>query len=280
MPSNRAYLELLAHNRDISEYEMVLRCNLVAIDNDGKIVAFNGHGLNTEEMRNAARVCDNILKDIEFLHLSEYRNLLIMNKEQSVLQMPIAPPHESIGESYKDLLQELRETSLSINYLLKEAHKRLEQFARNGVYYELYPWGASERIILPSFAKLHGLSGAVVCKAEIVKGIGKALGMNVVVPHGATGDVDTVVQEKADAALRLLHNHDFVLVHFNGTDEAAHRYDYEGKAAFIEQIDSCFVKYIVDNYKQPLRIVICGDHVTSSVTGKHGRCNSCSSLRY
>ena len=27
-PTNRAYLELLAHGRDISEYEMVLRCNL------------------------------------------------------------------------------------------------------------------------------------------------------------------------------------------------------------------------------------------------------------
>ena len=26
MPQNRAYLELLAHGRDISEYEMVLRC--------------------------------------------------------------------------------------------------------------------------------------------------------------------------------------------------------------------------------------------------------------
>ena len=26
-PRNRAYLELLAHDRDISEYEMVLRCN-------------------------------------------------------------------------------------------------------------------------------------------------------------------------------------------------------------------------------------------------------------
>ena len=30
MPQNRAYLELLAHGRDISEYEMVLRCNLAA----------------------------------------------------------------------------------------------------------------------------------------------------------------------------------------------------------------------------------------------------------
>lgn len=271
MPKNRAYLELLAHDRDISEYEMVLRCNLVAVDTEGKLTAFNGQGLNPEEMRSAAQACNDILKDIEFLHLSEYRNLLIMNKEQSVLNLHITPPHESVGESYQALLQELMSTSLSVSYFLQEAHKRLEPFARNGVHYELYPWGASERTILPSFKELHGFNGAAVCKAEIVKGIAKALGMKVVVPRGATGDVDTDIQAKADITLQLLQEHEFILAHFNGTDEAAHRYDYEGKAAFIEQIDKQFVEYIVKNCGQPTKIIICGDHVTSSVTGKHGR---------
>lgn len=271
MPNNRAYLELLAHDRDISEYEMVLRCNLVAVDSAGKLVAFNGQGLSPEEMCRAAYVCNDIFKDIEFLHLSEYRNLLIMNKEQSVLKLSIAPPHESVGENYRELLNELMDTSLSVSYLLQEAHKRLEPFARNGVHYELYPWGASDRIILPSFKELHGFSGAVVCKAEIVKGIAKALGMKAITPMGATGDVDTDIQAKAQATVQLLQDNDFVLAHFNGSDEAAHRYDYQGKAAFIEHIDRLFIEYIEKNYSQPLKIIICGDHVTSSVTGKHGR---------
>ena len=34
MPKNRAYLELLAHNRDISDEDMVLRCNLAVRDDD------------------------------------------------------------------------------------------------------------------------------------------------------------------------------------------------------------------------------------------------------
>lgn len=271
MPGNRAYLELLAHDRDISEYEMVLRCNLVAVDEEGRLTAFNGQGLSPEEMRSAADACNDILKDIEFLHLSEYRNLLIMNKEQSVLELPIAPPHESVGENYSDLVGGLCKTSLSVSYLLQEAHKRLLPFAKNGVHYELYPWGASERTILPSFEELHGFKGAAVCKAEIVKGIGRALGMEVAVPAGATGDVDTDIHAKAESTLNLLQEKDFVLAHFNGSDEAAHRYDYKEKSAFIEQIDSLFIDYIVKNYSQPLKIIICGDHVTSSVTGKHGR---------
>lgn len=274
MPGNRAYLELLAHDRDISEYEMVLRCNLVAVDADGKLAGFNGQGLTPEEMRCAANACNDILKDIEFLHLSEYRNLLIMNKEQSVLELQVIPPHESVGENYYDLIDDLAQTSLSVSYLLQEAHKRLETFARNGLHYELYPWGASERTILPSFKELHGFHGAAVCKAEIVKGIGKALGMDVVVPDGATGDVDTDIKAKLEATLELLKEHEFVLAHFNGTDEAAHRYDYGNKAAFIEQIDSQFVSEILKRYNNSLKIVVCGDHVTSSVTGKHGRGNT------
>lgn len=271
IPANRAYLELLAHDRDISEYEMVLRCNLVAVDEEGRLAAFNGQGLSFTEMHSAARACNDILKDIEFLHLSEYRNLLIMNKEQSVLGLSIAPPHESVGESYDELLKELMATSLSVSYFLQEAHKRLEPFAKNGLHYELYPWGPSERTTLPSFQELHGFEGAAVCKAEIVKGIGRALGMKVVVPAGATGDVDTDITAKAEAAVKLLQDNSFVLAHFNGSDEAAHRYDHKGKAAFIEQIDKQFVQYILKNYSEPLKIIICGDHVTSSVSGKHGR---------
>ena len=71
IPHNRAYLELLAHNRDISEYEMVLRCNLAAVDADGRLAAFNGQGLTPLEMQQAAKQCDGILKDIAFIHLSE-----------------------------------------------------------------------------------------------------------------------------------------------------------------------------------------------------------------
>ena len=69
-PTNRAYLELLAHGRDISEYEMVLRCNLVSIDKDNTLVSFNGQGLSAESMAEAAKACDEFWQGIEFMHLS------------------------------------------------------------------------------------------------------------------------------------------------------------------------------------------------------------------
>lgn len=269
IPHNRAYLELLANNRDVSEYEMVLRCNLTAIDESGRLAAFNGQGLTAREMAKVAQACDSVLKDIEFIHLSEYRNLLVMNKEASVLSCPVAPPHESVGENAAALLAPLRKMSLSINYFLQETAKRLAPFAHDGLHYELYPWGASARQGMPSFNSLHGLRGGAVCKAEIVIGIAKALGMDVLTPVTATGDVDTDIAAKAEGALTLLAQDDFVIAHFNGSDEAAHRYDYQAKADFITRIDEQFMQTLAAKYKEPLKVVICGDHVTSSVTGKH-----------
>lgn len=271
MPRNRAYLELLANGRDVSEYEMVLRCNLVAVDAAGYLAGFNGAGLTAEQMQEAAQLCDGILKDIEFIHLSEYRNLLIMSKEAKVLNCKIKPPHESVGEHLEELLSDLKHSSLAVKYLLQEAEERLKKFAHDGLHYSLYPWGVSSRQTLPSFYNLHKLRGGVVCKAEIVRGIGKALGMEVRVPRGATGDVDTNLRSKAEATLELLQQYDFVVAHFNGTDEAAHRYDALEKVAFIERIDKEFLGTVLNAVEEPLKIVICGDHVTSSVTGKHDR---------
>lgn len=76
-------MELLAHDRDISEYEMVLRCNLISIDGTGRIVSFNAQGLTAAEMEEAVLIADAFCTNIEFLHLSHYRNLLIVDKSRT-----------------------------------------------------------------------------------------------------------------------------------------------------------------------------------------------------
>lgn len=269
MPRNRAYLELLAYNRDISEYEMVLRCNLAVIDKKDNLVAFNGRGLTAKQMKAAANACNNILPEIEFIHLSEYRNLLIMDKQPIVLDCHVQPPHESLGEHVENLLEPLKQKSFVLSYFLELANKKLSSFSYGGFRYILYPWGAAARQKLPSFFSLHGIKGGVVCKAEIVAGMAKALDMELLIPPGVTGDIDTDIISKAKGTMKLLKDNTFVITHFNGADEAAHRYDYQAKSDFISRIDKEFLQFIAAAYKEPLKILICGDHATSSLTGKH-----------
>ena len=268
-PAHRAYLELLAQGRDISEYEMVLRCNIVSIDEEGRLVSFNGMGLTPAEKKEIAAKHNHILQEIEFLHLSDYRNLLLLPYDPNVLASSTAAPHESMGLKVESLLAELQASCLELRLFLKESARILQPYARQGLHYALYPWGPSARTTLPSFARLNGQQGALVGKAEIVQGIGKALQMQVpALPH-ATGDTDTDLAEKLQVTLQMLQQYPFVVTHFNGADEASHRHDYEGKAAFIEKIDREFVGPLLTVWTEPLKILVCGDHVTSSVTGRH-----------
>ena len=270
-PGNRAYLELLAQNRDISEYEMVLRCNVISQDSSGRLVSFNGMGLTSREAEEMAKAVSSLSPDIEFIHLSGYRNLLVMDRSEAVLQVQTAPPHESMGLPVEELLSELKEASLSMRVFMQETGAMLQRYNRNDLIYRLYPWGASCRTEIPSFETLNGLQGALVCQTEIVRGIGKALKMEVPELSYCTADIDTNVREKLAVTRDMLKKYPFVMTHFNGTDEAAHRHDYEGKADFISRIDKEFLEPLLDNSESPMRIVICGDHVTSSVTGKHTR---------
>lgn len=271
-PMNRAYLELLAHERDISEYEMVLRCNLISVDANDTLISFNGQGLSPQDMAEAAAACNEFWQGIEFMHLSMYRNLLVLDKDRRILDAcDIQPPHESMGENINILLREVKEKSLLLKHFVEGTAKKLERFSRDGIRYMLYPWGPSERKALPSFAVLHGLQGAAVCEAEIVRGIAKGLQLETPKIKGATADIDTDIAAKMQITLELLKKNEFVLTHFNGADEAAHRYDYQGKANFISAIDKEFLGPILETVKEPLCIVICGDHVTSSVSGKHNK---------
>lgn len=269
-PQNRACLELLAQNIELSNNELALRANLVSIDSEGELVSFNAMGLSDFEKDKACKLVSELNNGVSFIHLSSYKNTLIIKKEKKTCSdILINPPHESVGGNYFLLMEELIEKNPTIKTFLETSAKVLEKFSRNGVSYRIYPWGVSERTELKSFYDRFKLKGAVVCNAEIVKGMAIALGMDLKELIFSTGDYDTNLIEKAEKTIEALKENDFVLTHFNGTDELSHRYDYQGKVKMLERIDNEFFKKIINEYKEPVKIWISGDHGTSSITGKH-----------
>lgn len=260
IPCNRAYLEAVAAGVSIGKDEAVLRCNMISLK-DGKLDSFNGKNLTCEEMHRAAMRVQ-AEEDMRFEHLSEYRNLIVVKKSSEVLLLKDIHPHENVGIAEDYLLENLS----GVHALRKFAEKN--RFALNGRDYMFYPWGVSFPAKLPAFSELHNKSCSCVCSAPIVKGIAKAMKIDLADLKNATGDVDTDLKEKAAAALKESYSHDVVLVHINGTDEASHRKDLDGKIRFIERIDSEFFKEIKENFKFS-DITVLSDHQTSTVTGKH-----------
>ncbi len=268
-PKSRAALELLAHSRVLGEDEVVLRCNLVAVE-DKKLISFNGGGLTKQEMKTVSEQAAGITSNIDFIHLSGYRNLLVMNKKDFYsLDCLTYPPHESLGEDIESLLGELCRSSEVLRNFLPNNEVRSHGEEGKQYQYVFYPWGIAEKSKLPTFQELHGISGAAVCGAEIAKGIALALGLYVPEMEGLTADIDTNLVLKAESACSLLEEYDFVFVHINGLDEASHRYDVNEKIRFIEKVDKEFVAYVVNNLDSETNIFICADHATSPLTGKH-----------
>ena len=67
------------------------------------------------------------------MHLSEYRNLLILDNDRQILHdCYIAPPHESMGLNIDMLLSDLKARSLLLKTFIDETTEKLKPFARNG----------------------------------------------------------------------------------------------------------------------------------------------------
>ena len=90
--------------------------------------------------------------------------------------------------------------------------------------------------------------------------------MAVHLPPGSTGDTDTDLAAKVEAALALAKRLPLVLLHINGADEAAHRKDREEKEAFLGQVDRLVVEPLAQS---GLPLLVTSDHSTSCRTGGH-----------
>lgn len=127
----------------------------------------------------------------------------------------------------------------------------------------IWLWGCGGKPTMPLFETEFGIKGAVISAVDLIKGIGKIIGLKVPEVEGANGYYDTNYLGKAEAALAALEDCDFVFVHIEATDEAGHNQDLRMKIACLERIDKLIVGTIVERLKnKDFRILITPDHPT------------------
>jgi 2,3-bisphosphoglycerate-independent phosphoglycerate mutase len=128
----------------------------------------------------------------------------------------------------------------------------------------IWLWGQGKRAQMERFQKRFGLKGATITAVDLVKGLSKLIGFDLINVPGATGFIDTNYQGKASAAIEALKEYDIVFVHIEAPDEASHNGNAEMKKKAVEQID----KYIVGPVLEALqdyeswRILVMPDHPT------------------
>ena len=278
--SGRGPLEAANLGVTLGEEDLAFRCNLIT-EGEGKLFDYSaGHIPNKEAKILIAEINEKLGTDkIEFFFCTSYRNLMVMRgvKSLGLEKLTYHAPHDIMGENISKYLPRGKNSEL-IADLIKRSKDILGGHEINKVRIDLgespanmiWLWGPGPAPSIPPFKELFGINGAVISAVDLIKGIGKIIGLRVLDVEGANGYYDTNYLGKARAALSALESHDFVFVHIEATDEAGHNQDLRMKIACLERIDKMVVGTIYEELKgQNFRILVCPDHPTPIAKRTH-----------
>ncbi|HSV42996.1 MAG TPA: cofactor-independent phosphoglycerate mutase, partial [Candidatus Bathyarchaeia archaeon] len=273
--TGRAPLEAANLGIDLADNQIAFRCNLVALDETIMRDYSAGHISNEEaatliEALNQQTPEDNV----RFYAGKSYRHLMILTTH-SVKQFAAircTPPHDIIGKDIQKYLPKGGNEALFLLKLMERSRDILGKHPINQVRVDLgdnpgnaiWLWGQGIKPQLPSFQELYGLKGAIISAVDLVNGIGRLAGLEIITVPGATGYYDTNYKGKAEYALAALKNNDFVFIHIEAPDEAGHNGDAKAKIAAIEAIDQDIVGTVLNHFgpHDEVRIMVLPDHPT------------------
>jgi len=275
--SGRAPLEAAAQNIQLSANDWVFRCNLITIADERMADHSAGH-ISTEE---ATTLINQLAADINESHITfypglSYRHLCVINGIQ--FKVETSPPHDIIGQKVSKHMPRGKNAAV-LTEIMKRSRKVFADHEVNKVRMDLgenpvssvWLWGQGQRTIMERFSKRHGLKGAAITAVDLVKGIAKLIGFDLIDVEGATGYIDTNYKGKGQAAIEALREYDLVFVHIEAPDEASHSGNANAKKKAIEMIDTHVVGPLHEALKRydSYRILVMPDHLTPVETRAH-----------
>jgi len=273
--SGRAPLEAANIGVQIQPNEVAFRTNFVTVV-DGKMVDYSAGHISTQEAEYLIDDLNNELASdsLRFYTGTSYRHLLVIKTDapEAFMSLKCTPPHNIIGEPIQDwlpqgdpmakkVLHELMERSIEV--LAKSDVNKVRIDLKENPATMIWLWGQGVGKEMPVFNQRYGISGAIISAVDLLKGLGKKIGLEVIEVEGATGYYDTNYKGKAQAALNALEHKDFVMVHLEAPDEAGHNGHLEEKIKSLERFDASIVAPILEGVRHTdFRILISPDHPT------------------
>lgn len=272
--TGRGPLEAANLGIELSEQDVAFRCNLVTARDDTLVDYSAGH-IRSEEAATLIKFIDEKLGSVrvKFFPGVSYRHLMVVKSGLAdyLDETRCLAPHDISGASISKNLPRGKSADFLIK-LIQESRKLLESHEINLVRIDLkenpanmiWLWGQGRKPDFPKFFDKFGVNGSIISAVDLLKGLGKLLGLDVINVPGATGYYDTDYQGKANAALAALKKDDFVFVHIEAADEAGHNGDLREKITAIERFDQMVVGTILNAFKNKpnFRILVLPDHAT------------------
>lgn len=281
----RGPIEAVSQDIPLKENDVAWRCNLVTVEN-GILKDYSAGHIENEVSKQLMECLQFKLgnEKISFYPGVSYRNLLLLHGKEFSDKIKFFKPDSNQGEPVDQLKlkpfddsKEAVETVIFLESIMEEAGKILSENPLNkgkeNPANRIWPWSPGRKPSFESFSdKYAGKKGAVISAVDVIFGIAKCAGMDVIKVAGATGYIDTNYKGKAEAAVEALKDHDFVYLHVEAIDECSHMGNLELKMKAIEDFDSKIVGPVMSALKdEKVTFAILPDHPVPIKLKKHTR---------
>jgi 2,3-bisphosphoglycerate-independent phosphoglycerate mutase len=270
--TGRAPFEAASMNVDLRPNDLAFRLNFVTLERNYTVMGdHSADHITTQEAHEIAR---SLAFEAERLGLLlvpgvSYRNLLVWRDGPD--GMVTYPPHDIPGKDISKYLPTGPGSDVLLRLIIK-SWKILEEHPVNlrrlgrcqGPANSVWPWGQGRPPRMQPLKDRFGISGSVVAAVDLVRGIGKYAGLEIIQVPGATGYLDTNYQGKVQAALESLKEKDFVFLHVEAPDEAGHSGQLDLKIKAIEDFDEKIVEPVLAGLQEfsKWRVLLTPDHRT------------------
>ncbi|MBP7215841.1 MAG: cofactor-independent phosphoglycerate mutase [Candidatus Omnitrophica bacterium] len=279
--SGRGSLEAANLGVTLEEDDVAFRCNLITVEGDTLVDYSAGH-ISSKEAADIIHCIDAQLgsQRIKFYPGVSYRHLMVVKGGalQGLHDLACKPPHDITGQDISKNLPRGKKAE-EIIQLMEQSRAILAKHDINQVRIDLkenpanmiWLWGQGKKPAMPKFVEKFNITGSVISAVDLIKGLGRILGLDVINVKGATGYYDTNYEGKAKAALQSLRHHDFVFVHVEAPDEAGHNGDLREKITAIERFDQFVVGAFLQAFKNKpdFRLLVLPDHATPVALKTH-----------
>lgn len=238
---------------DVLEGDIAFRCNFSTANDEGIILDRRAGRIRerTEELASSINSIDIDDVEIIFKESTGHRAVLVLRGNGLSDKVSAADPKHDGKEWTKvkplDQTGEAQKTADILNQVVERSYELLKNHPLNLERIDngenpaniILPRGAGAVPHVQPFYDKYGLKAACIAETGLIKGIGKIMGMDIIDIDGATGGVDTNLDNIAQGILDTASkDYDFLLINVDGADEAGHDGNAKDKLEFIERADA------------------------------------------
>ncbi len=255
--------------------DIAFRCNFSTADTNG-VITDRRAGRIREGTAQLAETLNTIVleEDVEviFKESTGHRAVLVLRGESLSDQISDADPKHD-GKKVKNVVglddsPEAERTAIILNKVIRKSYELLKDHPVNLKRTKkgeppaniVLPRGAGAVPNAEPFNEKYDVKSACIAETGLIQGIAQIVGMDIIEVEGATGGVDTNLENITSSILQNASlDYDFLLINIDGADEAGHDGNLEEKVEFIEKVDAVIgeVMQLEDVY-----FILTADHST------------------